>query len=194
MKAFIILFSLIVVSAECLAQHPLDDRTLPSAKWYGDMLERFHEPSGLGDPPDSEVYRVRISPTFNNPVLFRIVKNSSGIILISKRLGGQGGYDQGQLKQEKKRTVSEQEWNHFINLLDAASFWELPTDLVNLQNEKGQVEMEICLDGADWLIEGIRNAKYHGVVRYCPGSKEFMDIGRYLLGLSNLKLKRKTSY
>ena len=155
------------------------------------MVERFREPIDLANS-QTEVYRVGISPTFENPVLFRIAKDYNGVVLISKRISGQGGYDPGRLKQQKTRKLSNEEWNQFLKLLEAASFWNLPTDLVNSPDQKGQ--MTICLDGTDWLIEGHRNNKYHGVVRYCPESTEFMAVGRYLLNISGLKLKRMASY
>ncbi len=91
----------------------------------------------------------------------------------------------GTLKKEKKRHLSEIEWQTLLTLLNQASFWTLPSnDEKYEENEKGEVT--ICLDGATWFLEGVSLGRYHAVNRYCPESKSFEVVGLYMVKLSRL--------
>jgi hypothetical protein len=145
------------------------------------------------DNPDAEIYRITFIPTFHNPIKIRVEKHKESYFLIAKRLSGQGGYDAGKLKTEKRRRVRPQEWSHLLELLKEAGFWELPyLDKEPEPNEKG--EMTICLDGSEWVIEGVKNGQYHAVNRYCPEVKSFEAIGLYLVRLSGLKVREWELY
>ena len=45
----------------------------------------------------------------------------------------------------------------FFAQLDQSHFWAMPADLPRTG-----------LDGADWILEGVRDGNYHIVVRWCP--------------------------
>jgi hypothetical protein len=126
-------------------------------------------------------------PTFFNPIKIRVEKRKTEYILVAKRLSGQGGYEVGRLKTEKRRRLKPAEWQHFIALLTQAGFWEMP-----YADEKGEVE--ICLDGSEWVLEGVKGRRSHAVNRYCPDEKSFQAIGTYLVKLSGLGIKERALY
>ena len=36
-------------------------------------------------------------------------------------------------------------------------------------NQKG--ELTVCLDGSEWVLEGVKNGKFHAVDRYCQRTR-----------------------
>jgi hypothetical protein len=185
------LLSLIIILTFFLAGHAQElspRQKLLSSKGNIDVSARFKEAPVLAvDERDAEIYRITIIPTFYNPIKIRIEKRGSDYVLISKRLSGQGGYDAGRLKTEKRRHLRLEDWERFTDLLREAEFLEMA-----FPNEKG--EMTICLDGSEWTLEGVKNGKYHVVNRYCPEVKAFQAIGLYLVERSGLRLKERELY
>ena len=139
------------------------------------------------DVPDYEGYRIRVIPTFGNPISIRVEKRKNQYSLVGKRLRGKGGYSVGPLKAIKNRKLNATEWKGLLQLLQGAIFW----NLAYLEKSAELGEVSICLDGAEWILEGVREGKYHVVSRYCPDQKEFVEIGFRLLKLSKLGLKRR---
>jgi hypothetical protein len=154
----------------------------------------FNEPPVLPvDDPDVEIYRMTFIPTFFNPIKIRVEKRKADYILIAKRLSGQGGFEVGTLKTERRRLLKAAEWQQLIALLTQAGFWDMPyTDKEREPKEKG--ELEICLDGSEWVLEGVKHGRFHAVNRYCPDVRSFQAIGGYLAKLSGLGIKERELY
>ena len=189
--------SLIIIPAGFLAglaQEQSPRQRLLSSQGNIKISKLFREAPVLPDNDlDAEIYRITIIPTFYNPIKIRVEKHKNHYILIAKRLSGQGGYDAGILKTEKRRSLNSQEWNRLLDLLKEANYWELPyLEKEPEPNEKGQ--LTICLDGAEWVIEGVKSGKYQAVNRECPEVKSFQAIGLYLVNISGLKVKEFELY
>jgi hypothetical protein len=167
---------------------PVDKLRMSTEYQY--TLSRFNEPQIYpAANPNSEIYRLFVSPTFSHALSIRVERNGNDRILVGKYLSGQVGYDWGKLKGQKKRRLTEKEWQELLDLLNQASFWTLaPKDKEAEPNKKGEVT--ICLDNTDWYLEGVRGGKYHVVDRYCPESQSFKAIGLYLVKLSKLGVKQ----
>ena len=145
------------------------------------------------DDPEAELYRITFIPTFVGPVKIRVERHREEFVLVAKRLSGQGGFEVGNLKDEKKRRLKPEEWNHLLALIDKAGFWNMPyVEKASEPNEKGEVTL--CLDGSEWVLEGVKNGKFHAVNRYCPNEKTFEEIGLYPAKLSGLKIKQRELY
>jgi hypothetical protein len=145
------------------------------------------------DDLEAELYRSTFIPTFFNPIKIRVERHRGEYVLAAKRLSGRGGFEAGTLKDEKRRRLKPAEWNHLIGLLARANFWELPYAAKEPEpNEKGEVST--CLDGSEWVLEGVKSGRFHAVNRYCPDQKTFEDIGLYLAKLSGLRIKERELY
>lgn len=59
------------------------------------------------------------------------------------------------INQTKKVTLVE--WNTFLNNMNNLEFWNKPTH-VNCQG----------VDGAQWILEGYKDGKYHFLNRWSP--------------------------
>lgn len=169
-------------------------QSLVADKQYLKHLGLFNEPLIFPtNDVNAEIYRLTITPTFDNPIAVRIQRNSGGYMLIAKRLSGQGGYDAGTIKREKKRRLSEKEWKLLLSMLEQVNFWAIPSEEEKYKPD-AEGTVEICLDGSDWFLEGVRGGKYHFVNRYCPDSKPFEAIGLRLVKLSKLGVKTSALY
>ncbi len=145
--------------------------------WGAVALARFNE-MPLENLPAcvDESYRLVWLPTFHSPVAVRVWRSGEKHFLVAKQLDGKGGYGMGTLAAEETRPLTEDEWRAFLNLLDQASYWDMPS----LDDSPPPN------DGAAWVIEGAKNKKYHDVHRHTL-SVEFRESCVYLLKLSGLK-------
>lgn len=145
------------------------------------------------DELEAELYRMTFIPTFFNPVKIRVERRGEEYVLVAKRLSGQGGFEVGRLKDEKRRRLTPEEWNGLLALINKFGFWNVPfPEKKQEPNEKG--ELTICLDGSEWTLEGVKNGKFHAVNRYCPNEKAFEEIGQFMAKISGLKIKQRELY
>ena len=136
-----------------------------------------------------ETYRFLYLRSFHLPVMVRIWKSGGERYMIVKQLDGNGEIKRREnggewvfphkLDVNVTRTLTEDEWNSFTDLLAKADFWNLPT-----------IEKECCFpDGATWLMEGVRGQRYHVIDRQSPASGNYREACVYLLKLSGLKIE-----
>jgi hypothetical protein len=130
------------------------------AAWYGKHLGVMKEPSlfELRSEKDLCIYRFLWLRTFHNPIAVRLIVNNDGSgQLISSVLSGAGGFDPGDIAETIEKVVSAENVQSFELALSRLGFW----DLHFTEEAKG-------LDGASWIIEGVKDGKYHLVDRWCP--------------------------
>ena len=121
--------------------------------------------------------------TFHHPVALRL-QNEAGVrTLVVKQLSGAGGYEPGTIAIERTVALGDDEWNAFLKLIDEADYWALPT----------RNEGVMGFDGAQWILEGVKDGRYHVVDRWSPNKNyspsndlKFRDACLYLLELSGL--------
>ena len=148
--------------------------------WYGKHLKAMHEKSLLDVAGENiEVYRFLWLRTFHHPIFVRIERRQSEVKLFTKELDGAGGYEPGRILRIDERTLTEAEWCEFLRLLDKADYWKMPT-----QNEV------LGCDGAEWILEGLKENRYHAVDRWTPQTGEFRAVCIYLLKLSGVDVDK----
>jgi hypothetical protein len=123
-----------------------------------------------------ESYRLMWFPTFHSPVVVRLWRAGDKYFVVSKQLSGKGGYEIGDLKIERTRLLSENEWREFMNAVNQTSYWEFPSTVTE----------SIPNDGAVWIVEGIKNGNYHWARRVTPSS-QYTVLCKYLIKLSGLE-------
>ena len=144
---------------------------------WGTVLARFKEmPLDRLPPCVDESYRAIWIPTFHSPVAVRIWSSDGKRFLVTKQLDGKGGYGMGKLAVENLRALTEDEWLTFNRLLDESAYWDLPSVDTALPPN----------DGAEWVIEGVKDKRYHEVFRRTP-SVEFRASCMYLVKLTGLQ-------
>lgn len=151
-------------------------------EWYGKHLKAMGEKSLIKvSDQNPEIYRFLWLRTFHHPIFVRVERTSAhSFDLISRELDGAGGYEPGENYRTIRRSLDENEWCEFIKILAKANYWKLPT---NQPDEMGN-------DGAQWILEGVKDGRYHIVDRWTPQSGEFREACIYLLRLSHIDVDR----
>lgn len=145
--------------------------------WYGKHLKAMGEKSLLDVSNEkTEVYRFLWLRSFHHPIFVRIERNQNKIKLFTKELNGAGGYEPREVLRNFSRDLTEAEWCNFLKSLRKLNFWKLPT---NRRDMTG-------LDGAQWLLEGVKNERYHVVDRWTPDDTDYRETCIYLLQLSGI--------
>ena len=141
------------------ALHPRDTaRDRLDQCLYSLALEAMGEPRLSGTrSADDEVYRFLWLRSFDCPIAVRAERRTSGGTLTATALERQRGFDPGPIVFQKERAIAAVQWEELRSAVDAACFWTLDS----------HSEWE-GLDGARWVLEGVRAEHYHVAHRWSP--------------------------
>ena len=183
--------------------------------WYSSALYSFKEPVLSQNFVGHSIYRFLWLRSFHRPVVFTLHQNESQVWLNTKMLDRQprfydnriGGIPKDEVKEyikegffvDKKEhdllvriadrkadiiynrniPLSDEEWNQYEQLIAKANFWKLPSNIDDGSS-----------DGAQWIIEGHLNNRYHFVNyhSYRPDG-DYKKLGVFLIRLSGLQEK-----
>jgi hypothetical protein len=157
--------------------------------WYTKNLVALKETSlfELSGDKSANCYRFLWLRSFHEPVSIRLNINSEGLgQLFLKITNGHGGHDPGSLITDKTSAISKHQVDKFLNMLEkASSFWQQPTE------EKSD---RVVLDGARWIMEGIKNGQYHIVDRWSPSKGNYRETALFLMKLADIKIEKENIY
>lgn len=149
---------------------------------YGIFLKAFGEQSIYAEKEnkDIQVYRFTWLRTFHFPILIKLKVNKANSLgtLHIKELDGASGYDYGKIRKDYKKEVSKENVDKLLQLLKRTNFWKLTPEIEDMG-----------LDGAWWIVEGLKDGKYHFVKRWSP-KNDVKDIGLFFLQLTDLKVEQ----
>jgi len=174
--------TLISTSPSSLDCAPLYDAAVVAERTSEDddpqLFVAFQEPP-LYAMPDcvDEAYSLTWIPAFHPPVLVRVWRSGDRAFMVAKELDSKGWSKFGNLKDIQARPLTKFEWRDFSDLLNRASYWQLPSTSNEVLSE----------DGAAWVVDGLRaNKQYHWVRRRVP-SEQYAEICKHLIRLSGLE-------
>jgi hypothetical protein len=122
------------------------------------MLFALKEPIIKDYQGDKEIYRFTWLRTFHHPVSVRLEKQRDIIKLFAKVCDGAGGYEPKQIIFDTTITVTANEYNLLTKKVTDIGFRNLPTEK---RDGNG-------MDGSEWIIEVVKDNKYHMVTRWTP--------------------------
>ena len=150
-------------------------------KWYSGQLAALQEPSlwELSKTQQTQSYRFLWLRTFHHPVAIRVDVNADGTSqLTTKMASGAGGYAPGKLIKNSTVTLNKEQTDWFLGKIEQYKFWQLPS----VQETMGN-------DGAQWIVEGIKDRAYHVVDRWTPKDGDLRAIGLVFINdLAKLKI------
>jgi hypothetical protein len=152
-------------------------------KFYSSSLAAMEEPP-LKDKRNIEEYRFLWLRSFHPPVSVRLWQTGTQSYMSTKQLSNVGVPKNGEavfiktLAVNETRSMTKEEWAHFQELLKKAEFWSMPTT----------DETPIGLDGAGWLLEGVKQDQYHVVHRQSPEDGTYREVCIYLMRVSGVKI------
>jgi len=159
---------------------------------YSKNLKSMKEPSiSISEHEFESAYRFLWLRTFNHPIAVRIEKLNGQIILYAVELSGKGGYDPGVIKKSKKKELSHDDFNRLSEILKEIDFWNMD-NVLKILNTDGTITLNA--DGAQWILEGNSNGKYHVVDRWSPEAGKYKELCLYFLQIAGFKIKTDDIY
>lgn len=143
--------------------------------WYSKRLRDLKESPLLSLTDEDETYRFLWLRSFHNPIAIHISKTGSRPFMVVKELRRMDRNDPREFLEEHSRSFTIPEWNGFMLRLEVARYWQLPAN-----------ESLFAEDGAQWILEGYREGRYHVVDRQTPAAGAYRDACLYLLQKSGL--------
>lgn len=132
---------------------------------------------------NKSIYRLTYLSAFEKQIAVKLIVASDGNGEIEIRSIDKDG-DTGMNKQ--KSSVSGEKMLRFTSALEQAHFWQTTTELAAPPGYLRE-------DGAEWIMEGVKDGNYHIAVRWCPDIERqnadevhFADAGRLLFELAGL--------
>jgi hypothetical protein len=122
--------------------------------WFSSEMYALGEKPLWPPVSSEEIYRLTYLPAFSGPAVLTLIAkpDREGQITIKEL-----GIDRNVTTLDETLDVSPKRITQFIDLLDQAHFWTIPTE-----------SEQLGTDGAEWIVEGVQNGRYRTVVRFCP--------------------------
>ena len=146
--------------------------------WYSRHLKALGEPSLLSGYQGREAYRFLWLRSFHHPIAVRVERNPNSIDLTLTETSGRGGYDPGTPLQHTAKQMTVSQWCEFLSLLNKSNFWSLE----DVKDDMGN-------DGAEWILEGVRDDHYSVVDRWSPRDGTYRDACILLLQAGGIDTK-----
>lgn len=128
---------------------------------------------------DSEIYRFLWLRIFHHPIVVAVKRKGNLATLLTVENNGAGGYEPKENVRSTEFQLKEDEYCKFLSLVDKADFWEM-------SKEKEAIGM----DGAQWIMEGVKNGRYHLTEEWSPNNGNFREACIYLLQLSGVDVDK----
>lgn len=158
-------------------------------EWYSEQLTVLKEPSEFNraSNPSLESYRFLWLRTFHHPIAVRIDLSKDGsAVLTTKMASGAAGFPnkRGYMIENISRPLLPEQTQELLLELNRTCFWQLPA----VDQYRGD-------DGAEWIVEGVKNGKYHLVTRWSPQEGPVHELGLvFIFGLAHMPISRKDIY
>jgi hypothetical protein len=181
----IALFFTLLIASPTFAQIKYFPPDFPT-NWYESDLKALKEPSlwESSKQQKTQSYRFVWLRSFHHPISIRINLNADGTsLLIRKMTGGTTGHAGG-LITHRTFTLDHAQTSRFLEQVARSKFWTLPPVL----EDRG-------VDGAQWIVEGVRDGTYHIVDRWSPTDDGIRSLGLYMVrDLAKVKLASSEIY
>jgi hypothetical protein len=173
---------------EALSEDSWDDQF--KQDWYSHELKKLEEPSLLEESKNrlSESYRFLWLRTFHRPLAIRLDLrlNGSGI-LTTKVADGEAGFPHTvkHLIENVARPLSREQTRALLAQVRRTDFWSLPS----------HVDDQAGTDGAEWIIEGVKEGRYHVVHRWSPERGPIRELGLvFVFGMAQMDIPKDQIY
>ncbi|HEU4881810.1 MAG TPA: hypothetical protein VFT45_06185 [Longimicrobium sp.] len=149
--------------------------------WYSRNLRAMGEPrlAEAAAASADEVFRLTVLPSFTPAFAVRLHRRGPGAVVVTTMLSGAGGYEPGEPARHDSVEVTVDDAAAYFQRANAAGFWSMPV--------QGR---DLGFDGSEWILEGVRDGRYHVVDRWTPNvtgrHPEFLELASELLRLGGL--------
>jgi len=132
---------------------------------YSQHLLSMGEPSlwAMSEDEDKQAYRFLWLRTFHYPISIRLEIDEEGMGNLTTRItDGAGGFRPGKVIFDETLFMAQEKIKWFLTELDAVDFWHHPIQVGGI-------------DGAEWILEGVKDGKYHLMSQWSPKEGPFRE-------------------
>jgi len=145
---------------------PRDTFTGPGADlmtlWYSQVLYAFGEAPLWRDAHNAEeTWRFTLMGAWGQSRTVTLSVHSSGAGSVRLKWRDRDPNGVGKVQVADSVGISADQIHVFLETLKHAQFWNAPPEIP-----------DGGFDGAEWVLEGVREGRYHLVSRWCPGAFE----------------------
>jgi len=145
--------------------------------WFSRILRQMKEPLLFNKSENKISFRFTLIPSFDNPRTIRIEKNKDKYFIYWK----EHGFLPNLLGLNKKKEISKNDWNKFLQLIDKSDFWNIPS----------VYNIAAVADGTIWILEGSTQDYYHvAITNMAEGLTDYYQCGLFLSQLTGLLIYR----
>lgn len=149
--------------------------------WYSNKLYKSREPVLYNGWFEHEIYRFTWLRSFDEPVVIRIENKEDSIRLFVKMLDYDDFYVSNEIILNDTIVLNASQWTEFTEKLKKIDFWSIDP----IENTHGA----IGTDGAQWILEGLKDGEYHMVDRWNGKNKVTGEGCLYLIQISGLEIE-----
>jgi len=159
-------------------------------EWYSQELSTLREPSVWRisrERPDAEIYRFLWLRSFHAPISVRLTISKDGTaLLISKEGTFHGATESGKLARVRQKVMTREQVKKFLDAVQTVHFWSIRTPSSDPDGT----------DGAQWVVEGVRQGQYKIVDVFCaPANDPIRSLGMMLVfDLAGIKVPPNSIY
>lgn len=139
--------------------------------WYSSVLYKLNEKPLWPPDPGQVIYRFIWMRSFHDQVsiMMRVLPEGDGLLRLQiyKRVPQQ--------LETRTQSLSKEQADRVLSLIKDAGFWEMTTEGEGPQGT----------DGAEWVLEGVQDGKYHIATRWNASGTAYGKALLELLRLSN---------
>jgi hypothetical protein len=148
-------------------------------EWYAKCLRAMSELPLSDQVIGQHVYRLTWLRTFHHPMIFRLefAKNGTAELHV-KVTSGAGGYDPGVMTVNKTVPLSKTQTETILAGLEQIKFWAMASHFESFG-----------ADGAQWIVEGVKDTQYHVVDRWSPDGSAFQFWALAVMELGGVNLE-----
>jgi hypothetical protein len=166
--------------------------------WYSEQLRALQEPSlwEFSKTQKTQTYRFLWLRSFDHPISVRLDVAENGTAVVTTKItSGQGGDETRKLLVNKSHSLAKEHAASFIDQVNELGFWDLATYERGEVGPDGKMTVEVHVDGAEWILEGVKDGKYKIVDRWSPEKGPVRALGiTMLIDLAKLKLLYEEVY
>ena len=149
-------------------------------RWYSSVLYGLDEKPLWPPKPQQVIYRFTWMRSFHDQVSITMDVQRQGDAQLRLHVY------RGALQQleTSTQTLSKQQVGWVVSLIEGTNFWKMTTEGEGPQG----------MDGAEWVLEGVRGGQYHIVTRWNASRTPFGKALLELLQLSNYNPPKNEIY
>ena len=167
-------------------------------QWYSDQLRALKEPSlwQLSKTQKTQTYRFLWLRSFHHPISVRLDVAEDGTAVVTTKItSGQAGDESRRLLVNKSHSLTKEQSAWFLDRINEADFWDLATYEQEVVGPDGKKIVEVHVDGAEWILEGVKDGKYKIADRWSPEKGPVRALGlAMLIDFAKLKLLYEEVY